>query len=49
MTCDMLNSICHEKEPWKLKVGVIRIWAAVELNNNEFTSFSMILLDDDVS
>jgi hypothetical protein len=45
----MLNSISHEKDSWKVKVRVIRIWAAVEHNNNEIISFSMILLDEDVS
>ena len=42
----MLDAINNGKDSWKAKVGVIRLWDAINLNNNELISLDMILLDE---
>lgn len=29
MPCDMLHEINHEKDAWKVKVRIIRLWDAI--------------------
>ena len=49
MAYDMLDAINNGKDSWKVKVRVIRLWDAINLNNNELISLDMILLDEQVS
>uniref|UniRef100_A0A453C8R3 Replication protein A 70 kDa DNA-binding subunit B/D first OB fold domain-containing protein n=1 Tax=Aegilops tauschii subsp. strangulata TaxID=200361 RepID=A0A453C8R3_AEGTS len=46
MAYDMLDAINNGKDSWKVKVRVIRLWDAINLNNNELISLDMILLDE---
>ena len=45
----MLHEISNQKDSWKVKVRIIRLWDAINLNNNELISLDMILLDEEVS
>ncbi|KAI5000771.1 hypothetical protein ZWY2020_010730 [Hordeum vulgare] len=47
MAYDMLHDISKEKDSWKVKVRIIRLWDAINLNNNELISLDMILLDEE--
>ena len=49
MAYDMLHEISNQKDSWKVKVRIIRLWDAINLNNNELISLDMILLDEEVS
>lgn len=49
MACDMLQAVNNEKETWKVKVRVIRLWVAINPNSNELISLDMILIDEEVS
>ncbi|XP_073364787.1 uncharacterized protein [Aegilops tauschii subsp. strangulata] len=47
MAYDMLHEISNQKDSWKVKVRIIRLWDAINLNNNELISLDMILLDEE--
>uniref|UniRef100_A0A0D3FU89 DUF223 domain-containing protein n=1 Tax=Oryza barthii TaxID=65489 RepID=A0A0D3FU89_9ORYZ len=47
MACDMLQAVNNEKETWKVKVRVIRLWVAINPNSNELISLDMILIDEE--
>ncbi|XP_044957918.1 uncharacterized protein LOC123408967 [Hordeum vulgare subsp. vulgare] len=47
MAYDMLHDITKEKDSWKVKVRIMRLWDAINLNNNELISLDMILLDEE--
>ncbi|KAE8787748.1 hypothetical protein D1007_38213 [Hordeum vulgare] len=47
MAYDTLHDISKEKDSWKVKVRIIRLWDAINLNNNELISLDMILLDEE--
>ena len=49
MAHDMLHEISNQKDSWKVKVRIIRLWDAINLSNNELISLDMILLDEEVS
>ena len=49
MAYDMLHEISNQKDSWKVKVRIIRLWDAINLNSNELISLDMILLDEEVS
>ena len=49
MAYDMLHEISNQKDSWKVKVRIIRLWDAINLNSNELISLDMILLDEKVS
>ena len=49
MAYDMLREISNQKDSWKVKVRIIRLWDAINLNNNELISLDMILLDEEVT
>ncbi|KAM3329081.1 hypothetical protein ACQJBY_026257 [Aegilops geniculata] len=46
ITSSNLQNCVRLQDPWKVKVRVIRLWDAINLNNNELISLDMILLDE---
>uniref|UniRef100_M8B8U6 Replication protein A 70 kDa DNA-binding subunit B/D first OB fold domain-containing protein n=1 Tax=Aegilops tauschii TaxID=37682 RepID=M8B8U6_AEGTA len=47
MAHDMLHEISNQKDSWKVKVRIIRLWDAINLSNNELISLDMIILDEE--
>ncbi|EMS57445.1 hypothetical protein TRIUR3_19723 [Triticum urartu] len=46
ITSSNLQNCVRLQDSWKVKVRVIRLWDAINLNNNELISLDMILLDE---
>ena len=40
--------IDKQREKWKVKIRVSRMWDAINSKNNEITSLDMILIDEQV-
>jgi hypothetical protein len=49
MTYTSLSQLSVEKETWNVKVRMIRMWDAVNSNDNELISLDMIMIDENVS
>ena len=44
----LLHELNGNKENWKIKVRVTRLWDVYNLKNGDFMSLNMVLLDEQV-
>ena len=46
---NLLHELNGEKEDWKIKVWITRLWNVFNLKNKDFMSLDMMLLGEQVS